>query len=124
MKAPSFVLSALACLTVMACARDAERLAEQISGGSVARGEAAFERYGCGTCHELHGRADAPGHVGPSLHDFALQQALPGGLPNTPQALERWLRDPRAVEPRTTMPDLNVSARDARDLAAFLYTMR
>jgi cytochrome c len=114
----------LAMCALAACAGDAEQLAEQISGGRVARGRALFDRYGCGTCHELHGRGDARGRVGPSLHDFALQQSLPGGLPNTPDALVRWLRAPREVEPRTTMPNLGVSERAARDLAAFLYTMR
>jgi cytochrome c len=117
-------LSLLSVLTLLACAHEDQRLAERISGGSVARGRAAFERYGCGTCHELEGQANAQGHVGPALHDFALQQALPGGLPNTAEALTRWLREPRTVEPRTTMPNLGVTERDARDLAAFLYTIR
>jgi cytochrome c2 len=117
-------LSLVGSLALLACGQDPQRLAEQISGGSVARGRAAFDRYGCGTCHELQGKANAQGHVGPALHDFALQQALPGGLPNTPDALVRWLREPRTVEPRTTMPNLGVTERDARDLAAFLYTIR
>jgi cytochrome c len=116
--------SLLVLLPCLACTRDDERLAEQISGGSVARGRTAFERYGCGTCHEVEGQANAQGHVGPSLHDFALQQALPGGLPNKTETLARWLREPRSVEPRTAMPNLGVSERDARDLIAFLYTMR
>jgi cytochrome c len=114
----------LCALCAVACAADADRLAEQLSGGSVQRGREAFERYGCGTCHELHGDGNAQGHVGPTLHDFALQQALPGGLPNTPAALTRWLRTPREVAPGTTMPNLDVSEHDARDLVAFLYTLR
>jgi cytochrome c len=112
------------CLMSGACSQDAERLAEELTGGDVERGEQAFRRYGCGACHELHGRGWAQGHVGPSFHDFAQQTYLPGGQPNTPRALVRWITHPRLVEPRTAMPDLNVSERDARDLAAFLYTQR
>jgi hypothetical protein len=36
----------------------------------------------------------------------------------------RWLRTPQEVNPRTAMPDLGVSERDARDMAAYLYTLR
>jgi cytochrome c1 len=36
--------------------------------------------------------------------------------------MQRWIRDPQHVAPGTAMPDLDVGARDARDIAAFLYT--
>jgi hypothetical protein len=36
----------------------------------------------------------------------------------------RWLRDPQEVNPRSAMPDLGVSERDARDIAAYLYTLK
>jgi len=44
-----------------------------------------------------------------------------GVLPNEPAALVRWIVDPRAVDPRTAMPDLGVSEAEARDMAAYLY---
>jgi cytochrome c len=36
----------------------------------------------------------------------------------------RWLRQPQAVNPKSAMPDLGVSESDARDIAAFLSTLR
>jgi cytochrome c1 len=36
----------------------------------------------------------------------------------------QWLREPQAVHPGTAMPDLDVSERDARDIAAYLGTLR
>jgi cytochrome c1 len=45
-------------------------------------------------------------------------------LPNTPENMVRWLREPQAVNPRSAMPDLGVSEGDARDIAAFLSTIR
>ena len=47
---------------------------------------------------------------------------IAGKLPNSPDNLEQWIRDPQAITPGTDMPDLNVGKRDARDIAAFLYT--
>ncbi|PRY20191.1 hypothetical protein CLV70_12572 [Pseudosporangium ferrugineum] len=31
--------------------------------------------------------------------------------------------DPQAVEPGTAMPDLGVTSTDARDIAAYLFTL-
>jgi cytochrome c1 len=36
----------------------------------------------------------------------------------------RWLRFPQQVAPRTAMPNLGVTERDARDIAAYLATLR
>lgn len=36
----------------------------------------------------------------------------------------RWLRNPQAVTPRTLMPNLGVTEADARDIAAYLATLR
>jgi cytochrome c1 len=47
-----------------------------------------------------------------------------GKLPNTPDQLVRWIQQPQAVEPGTAMPDLGVSLAEARDIAAYLYTLR
>jgi cytochrome c1 len=47
---------------------------------------------------------------------------IAGRLGNSPDNLQRWIRDPQAVSPGTAMPDLNVGERDARDITAFLYT--
>jgi cytochrome c1 len=34
----------------------------------------------------------------------------------------RWLRDPAATKPDTTMPSLGLTEEEAQDLAAFLYS--
>ena len=49
---------------------------------------------------------------------------LAGELPNTPANMIRWVRDPQAVEPATAMPNLGVTEQQARDIAAYLYTLR
>jgi cytochrome c2 len=104
---------------------DREKLREHAAaatGGDPARGEAMFIRYGCGGCHRLAHVRKASGVVGPSLDGIAVRAIVAGKLDNSPESLQRWIRDPQAVTPGTAMPDLNVGERDARDITAFLYT--
>jgi cytochrome c len=117
-------LGLLALVGLVACARDDVELAESITAGNVERGKRAFRRFGCGSCHEVHGDRTSQGHAGPALDHFALQSYLPGGLANTPASLTRWIRRPREVSPNTAMPELGVSEQEGRDLAAYLYTLR
>jgi cytochrome c2 len=45
-------------------------------------------------------------------------------LRNTPSNLTRWLRDPQGVVPGNAMPDMGITEDQARDMAAYLYTLR
>ena len=81
-----------------------------------------FIQYGCGACHRLAHVRKASGMVGPSLDGIAVREMVAGRLGNSPDNLQRWIRDPQHVSPGTAMPDLNVGERDARDITAFLYT--
>ena len=92
------------------------------TGGDPGRGQAMFIQYGCGSCHHLTYVRKATGRVGPPLDGIAVRAVIAGKLSNTPDNLQRWIRDPQAVTPGTDMPDLHVSTRDARDITAFLYT--
>jgi len=60
--------------------------------------------------------------VGPPLDGVALRVIIAGRFANTPENMQKWIRDPQQVSPGTAMPDLNVGAGDARDITAFLYT--
>lgn len=62
--------------------------------------------------------------VGPPLNGWSRRVYIAGNLPNRPEQLVRWLREPQAIEPGTAMPDLNVTEADARDMAAYLYSLR
>ena len=93
-----------------------------IAQGDPRRGEALFIQYGCGSCHSVKNVRTATGMVGPPLDGIALRVIIAGHLANTPDNMQRWIRDPQHVSPGTAMPDLNVGAQDARDITAFLYT--
>lgn len=91
--------------------------------GDPVAGRAALQQHLCATCHVIPGIAGARHHVGPSLAGIAQRPYIAGGVPNTPASMERWLRDPAAFKPGTAMPDLGLGAQEARDIAAFLYTL-
>ena len=96
--------------------------AAAVTGGNPARGEAMFIQYGCGGCHGVKHVRKASGAVGPPLDGIALRAIIAGKLSNSPDNMQKWIRDPQAVTPGTAMPDLQVGEQDARDITAFLYT--
>jgi putative membrane protein len=92
--------------------------------GSPERGHALIQSQGCGSCHNVPGVADATGVVGPPLDNIGVRVYLAGMLRNTPDNMVEWLRNPQRVVPGNLMPDMHLSERDARDMAAYLYTLR
>lgn len=100
-------------------------MAETAGGaGDPARGKLALSQYACVTCHVIPGIVGAYTPVGPPLAGIATRRFIGGVLPNTAEHMVRWLRHPREVDPLTAMPDLGVTERDARDIAAYLYTLK
>jgi cytochrome c len=94
-----------------------------LTGGDPSSGRAIIERVGCSACHEIPGVVGAAGRVGPSLAGFAAQSYVAGIAANQPEHLVRWLVDPRDLSPRTAMPALDLDPVEARDIAAYLYTL-
>lgn len=115
---------AMAAIIVAACSRDSGKGAAALTGGDPKRGEAAIRSYGCGTCHQIPGVPGATGNVGPSLEHIAVRSYLHGKESNTPETLTRWIQHPQQREPGNAMPDMHVNDADARDIAAYLYTLR
>lgn len=96
----------------------------QFTGGVASRGKQVIIREHCGSCHTIPGIADAHGLVGPPLFFFSRRTYIAGELPNTPANLVKWIRSPHSVEPGTAMPELGLTEQQARDVAAYLYTLR
>ena len=100
------------------------RAYQTISGGVASRGKRVIEQKSCGSCHTIPGIPDAQGLVGPPLFFFARRTYIAGELPNTPENLVKWVVSPQSVEPKTAMPTLGLSQQQARDVAAYLYTLQ
>ncbi|WP_235510593.1 c-type cytochrome [Tsuneonella troitsensis] len=46
---------------------------------------------------------------------------IAGTLPNRPDVLAAFIRNPPSVKPGSTMPPMPVTQREAADIAAYLY---
>ena len=95
-----------------------------VPGGDPEAGRAAIRSYGCGSCHTIPGVPGADSMVGPPLTQFAYRQFIAGMLPNTPDNLITWIRTPQAVVPGNAMPNMGVTDTDARNIAAYLATLK
>jgi cytochrome c oxidase assembly factor CtaG/cytochrome c2 len=93
-------------------------------GGEPDHGAKLIAQYGCGGCHTIPGIRGADGLVGPPLIKLGRRVYIAGLLRNTPDNLIEWVRNPQSVVPGNVMPDMGISESDARDIAAYLYTLR
>lgn len=115
------ILAVAACLMLAGCEDHYRPL--HVAGGDAARGRHLITQFQCSACHVIPGVAGASGEAGPSLAAFGKRSYIAGRIPNQPDRLIQWLRDPPAMKPGTLMPSMGVSAQDARDMAAYLYTL-
>ena len=95
----------------------------QVDAADLERGRQVMAEFQCGSCHAVPG---VPGgsQRAPDLARFGRRAYIAGQLPNTPEVLQRWLLDPPGQLPGTTMPNLGLSERDARDVAGYLLSLR
>jgi len=91
--------------------------------GDVARGRELIREYGCAACHAVPGVPVAHGSVGPPLANYGERQTVAGRLPNTPENLLAWIRSPQTIDPGNVMPNLGVTALDAADIGAYLFSL-
>ncbi len=119
--APALALAMVVAVPLSACSGESP---VRTVAGDREHGRLALRQYGCGSCHRIPGVAAADGEGGPSLAGIARRVYLAGIVPNEPDHMVRWIRGPREIDPGTTMPDLQVPESHARDMAAYLYTLR
>lgn len=101
-----------------------ENAGAKVIGGNVEQGKALILANGCGSCHRIPGIEGADADVGPPLTRVGRRIYIAGMLRNTPDALIAWLRYPQNVVPGNAMPNMGLSDQEARDIAAYLYTLR
>ena len=94
------------------------------TGGYAKRGVQVIDQFRCGACHTIAGIDDAEGVFGPPLITFARQSYIAGEFANSPENLVHWIMSPQSLKPATAMPNLGISEQQARDVAAYLYTLR
>src|SRR5437868_14192547 len=114
----TIVVSALVAATSGCTHGEADAMA-LTHGGDAARGKELIRSYGCGSCHTIPRVPGAEATVGPSLQGEATHAYIAGVTPNLSENMIRWIMDPPSIDDKTAMPNLHVSAVDARDIAAY-----
>ncbi len=98
---------------------------KHVDDGDPIRGLAlvAGGSYGCAACHSIPDIRFPKGNVGPPLAGMAGRSLIAGQLPNKPGVMVAFLQDPPALAPQTGMPNVGLTTEQARDIAAYLYTL-
>jgi cytochrome c oxidase subunit 2 len=87
----------------------------------VAAGEKLFAAKGCVGCHSLVAYNAPKGMIGPNLANVGARSYIAAGtLTNTDENLAHWIRDPQAIKKGVLMPNLGVTAEEAKSLVAYL----
>ena len=92
--------------------------------GDPSHGKQLIDQYGCTTCHIIPGLEGPKGMIGPSLEHIASRPILARKLPNSPASLTQYIQNPQSADPENAMPNLGVKPDEARDIAAYLLTLK
>jgi cytochrome c len=118
-----FLTLAFAGIALAGCEDESEAGPVNFSGNP-SRGATLIKQYQCGGCHEIPKISDATGNVGPPLQRIGTRTYIAGFIHNSPDNMTRWILDPQAVLPGNAMPRTGVTPDEARDITAFLYTLK
>ena len=121
-RCPKDIVAVVLAFALAGCDAGAPPQADE--AGDPDRGRAVIASVGCGLCHVIPGVAGAAGIVAPSLKHFALRTLIGGVHVNEPQVLISWVSDAPGLSPDTGMPAMPITEQEARDVAAYLYTLR
>lgn len=109
-------------LLLAACARD-QYNRPQVRDANPEQGRLALQAHECGVCHVIPGVRGARGQVGPPLDAYSKRVYVAGKFPNTPRILVQWIQDAPSLAPQTAMPAIAMTEAQARNMAAYLYTL-
>lgn len=121
---------ALVLLITAACNRDEAskslgKAADAPPAGNAERGKALAAQYGCNVCHAIPGVEGPQGSLGPSLEGVASRAAISyEKVQNTPENLVKFIQNPQALNPQSSMPPIGLTDADAKDIAAYLLTLK
>ena len=88
------------------------------------RGQSLFQSVSCAMCHTVQGTL-AQGKHAPDLTHLASRKTLAAGtLPNTREALAKWIADPQSYKPGTNMPATPMSREDLDAIVAYLGSLQ
>lgn len=106
-------------------ATSAVAAADRLNDPATAKGRETFLALACAGCHTVKGTT-ATGKVGPDLSKVASKKSIAGGAvsPVNEDTLTRWIKNPPALKPGTTMPSLGLSDEQVHDIVQWLLTLK
>ncbi len=91
---------------------------------TIASGKLVFETQACMNCHAIRGTA-GKGRFGPDLTHFGGRDTLgAGAIPNTPENLKAWIRDPNDLKPGALMPAMQLDDTQLEQVTAYLASLK
>lgn len=91
---------------------------------SAQAGMVLFQTRQCASCHTV-ANTPASGQVAPDLSKVAARKTIAAGaLVNAPHNLRRWIADPQAVKPGTTMPKVPLTRTELDVVVAYMETLK
>jgi len=95
---------------------------DPVPAGDPENGQALFDNIGCRACHLIGAEEDSldvlgvsPLQFGPNLESVAAK--------TTANWIYGWIKDPRAYDSTTAMPNLRLTNAEAADITAYLMTL-
>ncbi len=91
---------------------------------SFTEGSQAFMQGGCIACHTVRGTI-AQGVIGPDLTHVGSRRRIAAGiLDNTPENMERWIRNSRAVKPGSLMVVPELDDQTVHRIVEYLHSLK
>ncbi len=93
-------------------------------GDAVSEGRRVFETTACLNCHTVRGTA-GDGRYGPDLtHLMSRETIASGAVPNSPETLKAWIKNPAHFKPGVLMPAMQLDEARLDALVGYLQTLR
>jgi cytochrome c oxidase subunit 2 len=85
---------------------------------------ATFLSMSCVNCHAVSGTT-ATGTFGPDLSHLMSRATLGSGvIPNTPENLRFWIKDPQAIKRGNLMPNMQLNSRELDEIVLYLSSLK
>jgi cytochrome c oxidase subunit 2 len=101
--------------------------AQKLDASSDSRLESAratFLSLSCISCHTVSGTS-ATGRFGPDLAHLMSRATLGAGvIPNTPENLRAWVKDPQTIKPGNLMPNMQLNSRELDEVVIYLSSLK
>jgi len=97
---------------------------EAVSDPRLESARVTFLSLSCVNCHAVSGTS-ATGTFGPDLSHLMSRATLGSGvIPNTPENLRAWVKDPQAMKRGNLMPNMQLNSRELDEVVTYLSSLK